>query len=159
MQGGLEKRGEIVMGTYQNLNVLNLKKTSDYMSDDAISDFANMLKASGHNRNQRRRLEKSLGRVETIMSHAQKHLDYSAYKEYQSLIDKDYIHFFACLGMTMIEDYGWKETEENEHGQITSLFQRVNNKIKKYSDLGYSTEDIVNLLDEKTGIILVADKH
>lgn len=144
---------------YESLNVLSQKKPSEYMSDDCIQDVANMLKSKGGNRSQRRRLEKSLGRVETVLSHVQKRVDDSAYKEYQKAVDKDYVHFFSCLALTMIEDYGWKETEDNEHGQITSLLERVDRKIRKYSDLGYTTEDLTHKLDEMTGILLVPDEH
>lgn len=147
------------MGKYQSLNVLNLKIKNDYMTDDCIQNVANMINASGQNRSQRRRLEKTLGKVETIMEHTQKHVDTSAYKEYQKAVDQNFLHFFAILGLTMIEDYFWKETEDNEHGQITSLFQRLDKKIKKYAELGYSTEDLIKLLDEKTGILLVPDSN
>jgi hypothetical protein len=146
------------MGKYQNLNVYNVKqRNKDFMSDDAITEVANMLNTSGQNRSQRRRLEKSLGKMETILEHSQKYLDRSAYKEYQKAVDKNYVHFFSCLALTMIEDYGWKETEENEHGQITSLIERVDKKIRKYADMGYTTEDLVAKLDELTGIVLVPD--
>ena len=134
------------MNKYSSLNVLNRK---NYMTDDVIGDVANIINAKGGNRSQRRRLEKSLGKVETIMAHAQKHLDYKAYEEYQK----------ACLGMTMIEDYNWKESEDNEHGQVMSLFERVNKKIVKYSNMGYNTEDIVDRLEEVTGIKLIPDAH
>lgn len=143
----------------QSLNVLNQKTIKDYMSDDCIQDVANLLKAKGGNRSQRRRLEKSLSRVETVIAHAQKKVDDSAYREYQKAVDQNYVHFFACLGLTMIEDYHWKETENDEHGQLSSLFQRVDKKIKKYADLGYTTEDIVDHLDEITGIRLVPEVH
>lgn len=144
---------------YESLNVLSQKKPSEYMSDDCIQDVANMLKSKGGNRSQRRRLEKSLGRVETVLSHVQKRVDDSAYREYQKAVDKNYVHFFSCLALTMIEDYGWKETEDNEHGQITSLLERVDKKIKKYAELGYTTEDLTHKLDEMTGILLVPDEH
>lgn len=145
---------------YESLNVLNQKKKpSEYMSDDCIQDVANMLKSKGGNRSQRRRLEKSLGKVETVLSHVQKRVDDSAYREYQKAVDKNYVHFFSCLALTMIEDYGWKETEDNEHGQITSLLERVDKKIKKYAELGYTTEDLTHKLDEMTGILLVPDEH
>jgi len=144
---------------YESLNVLNQKKPSEYMSDDCIQDVANMLKSKGGNRSQRRRLEKSLGRVETVLSHVQKRVDDSAYREYQKAVDKNYVHFFSCLALTMIEDYGWKETEDNEHGQITSLLERVDKTIKKYAELGYTTEDLTHKLDEITGILLVPDEH
>ena len=38
------------MGKYQNLNVLNQKNISEYMSDDTIQDVANMINATGYNR-------------------------------------------------------------------------------------------------------------
>lgn len=147
------------MGKYQSLNVLSQKKSSDYMSDDAIRDVANMLHASGANRSQRRRLERSLGQVETIMNHVQSRVDRSAYKEYMKELDKNYVHFFACLGLCMIEQYHWNETEDNDHGQISSLIERVDKTIRKYAEMGYETEDIVKVLEEKTGILLVPDVH
>ena len=127
------------------------------MSDDAITKVANMINTSGKNRSQRRRLERSLGKVENILAHAQKHVDDSAYEEYQKAVDKNYMHFFACLGLTMMEDYNWKEDET--HGQLVSLFKRLDKKIRKYADLGYDTDGLVKLLDEKTGIQLVPDDH
>ena len=147
------------MGKYQSLNILNIKNRKDYMSDDCIQDVANMINASGQNRSQRRRLEKTLGKVETIMEHTQSRVDRSAYSEYQRAVDQNFLHFFAILGLTMLEDYRWEETEDNDHGQITSLFQRVDKKIKKYAEMGYTTEELVGLLDEKTGILLVPDSH
>ena len=147
------------MGKYTNLNVLNDRRFDDYMSDDAITTVANMINTSGANRKQRKAIAKSLNKVETIMNHCQKRVNYKAYEEYQKAVDSNFLHFFACLGLTMLEDYHWKETEDNDHGQITSLFQRVGKKIDKYAEMGYKTEDIVNLLDEKTGIYLMPDKH
>ena len=144
---------------YESLNVLKQKSISEYMSDDCIQDVANLLKSKGGNRSQRRRLEKSLNKVENVLSHAQRRVDDSAYREYQKAVDRNYVHFFSCLALTMIEDYGWQETEDNDHGQITSLLERVDKKIKKYADLGYTTEDLTKKLDDMTGILLVPDEH
>ena len=145
------------MDKYQSLNVLNLKNRQDYMSDDCIQNVANMINASGQNRSQRRRLEKSLGKVENIMEHTQKHLDRSAYTEYQKAVDKNFLHFFSILALTMKEDYFWKE--DDTHDQISSLLERVDKKIKKYANKGLTTEDLVKLVDEETDIQLVPDKH
>ena len=60
------------MGNYSSLNVLNQKTIKDYMSDDAIQDVANMIKASGANRSQRKRLERTLRKTSNIMEHTQK---------------------------------------------------------------------------------------
>ena len=146
------------MGNYQSLNVLaNPTRKNDLMSDDAITEVANMINTSGANRKQRRRIEKSLNKMENILSHAQAHVDRSAYKHYQEAVDMNYVHFFACLGMTMIEDYHWKE--DDTHDQISSLLVRVGKKIDKLASMGYDTDGVVKLLEEHTGIVLVPDTH
>lgn len=137
---------------YKSLNVLADKKPEFIMTDDAVSQVADMINSSNKNRNQRRRLERTLRKIDNITSHAQDHLDKSAYKEYEKRVDKNFLHFFAILGLCMMEDYNWKEDET--HGQIVSLFKRMEKKINKYADMGYSTEDLIKLLDEKTGIEL-----
>lgn len=145
------------MQKYQSLNVLSQKMSSDITSDDAVQQVANMINASGVNRSQRKRLERSLRKTSNIMSHVQERVDKTAFKEYQKAVDMNYTHFFACMALTMLEDYNWKENPDNEHGQISSLMERVNKKINKYASMGYSTEDICDLVEEKTGIRLVPD--
>jgi hypothetical protein len=142
---------------YQNLNVLSQKK--DYMSDDCIQEVANMINNCGGNRSQRKRLERALNKVENIYSQAQKRVDRSAFRLYMDELDKNYVHFFACLGLCMIEQYHWNEAAENEHGQISSLIERVDKTIRKYAEMEYTTEDIVKELEDKTGILLVPDTH
>lgn len=148
------------MGKYDSLSRLNVladRKASEYMSDDCIADVANLLKAKGGNRSQRRRLEKSLGKVETIYKHAQKRVDDSAYKEYQRCVDMNYLHFFAVLALVAKEDYKW--LEDDRHDQISSLLERVDKKIKKYANAGYETEDLMKLVEEEIGIVLVPEQH
>lgn len=147
------------MQKYQNLNVLSQKKPSEVMSDDAIQTVANMISASGVNRSQRKRLERSLRKTSNIMNHVQQRVDKNAYEEYKKAVDKNYVHFFSCLALTMMEDYGWKESPDNDHGQISSLMERVNKKIEKYANMGYSTENLIDLVEEKTGIRLVPDSE
>lgn len=143
-------------GKYGSLNVLNIRdKASDFMSDDVVRDVANMVNSKGQNRAQRRRLEKSLKRVETIRAYAQYHLDESMLKEYQKNLDKDTIHFCAILAMVCYEDYRWKE--DDNHDQISSMIERVVRKINKYINMEYKTEDILELVYENTGIVLVPD--
>ena len=141
------------MGNYKSLNVLNIKQPRNYMSDDCIEDVANLLKSSGANRSQRRRLEKSLSRVETIMEHTQKRVDDSAYREYSKAVEKNYLHFFAILALTAGHDYKWRE--DDQHDQISSLLERVDKNIKKYANQGYTTEDLLKLVDDEYNITLV----
>lgn len=145
------------MGKYQSLNVLSQKKPNEYMSDDAIQDVANMINASGENRSQRRRLERSLRKVENITAHAQKHLDDSAYKEYQKRLDTNYIYFFSCLALTMADKYKWKEDES--HDQISSIIESVDKTISKYANQGYTAEKLADLVDERLDIRLLPDVH
>lgn len=146
------------MSKYQSLNVLaNQKKASDYMSDDVIENVANMIKSSGANRSQRKRLERSLRKTSNILAHAQKHVDDSAYKEYQRCVDSNYLHFFAILILVASEDYNWKE--DDTHNQISSLLKRVDNKIKKYANMGLNTDDLLKLVEEKYDMILVPENH
>lgn len=57
----------------------------------------------------------------------------------------------------MKEDYHWREDET--HDQISSLLEKVDNKINKYAEKGYNTKDLVKLLDETCNIKLIADTH
>lgn len=148
------------MGNYTNLNVLSNKNNRliDNYSDDAIDQIANMVKATGKNRSQRRRLEKSLGKMQTILEHSQKHLDKSAYREYQAAVDLNFTQFFSILAITMAQDYRWREDES--HNQISSLLERVNNKIEKYNKGGnFDTEAALRDCEELTGLILIPDEH
>ena len=81
----------------------------------------------------------------------------SAYEQYQKAVDKNFLHFYAILALTMKEDYMWRE--DDTHDQISSLLERVDKKINKYAKMGYTTEDIVKLVEEKTEIVLMADEH
>lgn len=155
------------MGNYANLRVLNQPKNvlNDITSEDAVAQVARMIDNSGANRKERRKLEKDLGKVENILAHTQARVDKSAYKEYekqvkeknkefQKCLDSNFLHFMSCLAMTMYEDYRWRE--DKQHDQISSLLERVGNTMEKYARQGYSTEDIVKMVDEKLDIQLVA---
>jgi hypothetical protein len=141
------------MGNYQNLNVLNLKKRNDYMSDDAVTDVANLISSSGCNRSQRRKIARDLGKVETIMAHTQKRLDRSMLTEYQTLLDKDMVHFCCGLAITLMDRYKWKE--DDTHDQISSMIESVTKTLEKYANMGYTTEDMAELVEERTGIQLI----
>lgn len=135
------------------VNVLNPKFVN---TDDAISEVAAMINNSGKNRNQRRRLERALRKTENIVTHAQDRLDQSAFREYEKIAEKDMVHFFAILGIVFVDDYKWKE--DDTHNQIESLFRRMSSKIEYFANQGMTTDDIVKLLEDKTGIVLVPEK-
>lgn len=145
------------MGKYQSLNVLNRRSALDDITGvDTVSEVTALINQAG-NRSTRRRVEKALNKTQTITRHCNIKATEKANEQLKKKYDKDFVHFYAVLALVMYEDYRWKESEDNDHGQITSLMERVNKKMQKYLDLGYTTEDLVNLVDEKTGILLVTD--
>ena len=117
-----------------------------------------MLTAPGVSRTERKQILRALNKTTRLTEKAQKRLDQSAYEKYRDITDLDFVHFNAILGLVLYEDYHWKEDENQEHGQITSMMERIQKKMRKYQKLGYSTHDIVKELDDKTGILLVPDK-
>lgn len=145
------------MGKYTSLNVLSKNFEDRLVQEDSIDQVARMINQSGKNRSQRRRLERQLGRVQTVMSQCQKRVDKSAYKEYQDRLDENFLHFFATLAIVLKEDYHWREDET--HDQITSLMDRMNAKLNKYANMKYTTDDIVKVAEELTGVQFVPDSH
>lgn len=123
-----------------------------------VDEVAQMLTAPGVSKTERKQILRALNKTTRLTEKAQKRLDQSAYEKYRDITDLDFVHFNAILGLVLYEDYHWKEDENQEHGQITSMMERIQKKMRKYQKLGYSTHDIVKELDDKTGILLVPDK-
>lgn len=145
------------MTNYNDLNIFEKANFARDLNMDTVDQVAAMINAKTTNRSQRRRLEKSLKRVNTIYSHVQNRVDRSAYTQYQKAVDENFLHFYSILALTMKEDYHWREDET--HDQISSLLEKVDNKINKYAEKGYNTKDLVKLLDETCDIKLIADTH
>lgn len=145
------------MTNYNDLNIFEKANLAKDLNMDTVDQVAAMINAKTTNRSQRRRLEKSLKRVNTIYSHVQNRVDRSAYAQYQKAVDENFLHFYSILALTMKEDYHWREDET--HDQISSLLEKVDNKINKYAEKGYNTKDLVKLLDETCDIKLIADTH
>lgn len=145
------------MEKFDEMNVFEKANLAKELNMDSIDKVAAMINTKTTNRGQRRRLERSLKKVEKIYQHVQDRVDRSAYEQYQKAVDKNFLHFFAVLALTMKEDYMWREDET--HDQISSLLERVDKKINKYAKKGYTTEDIVKLVEEETEIALIAEDH
>lgn len=145
------------MERFDEMNIFEKANLAKDLNMDSIDKVAAMINTKTTNRGQRRRLEKSLKRVDKIYKHVQDRVDRSAYEQYQKAVDKNFLHFYAILALTMKEDYMWRE--DATHDQISSLLERVDKKINKYAKMGYTTEDIVKLVEEKTEIVLMADEH
>lgn len=145
------------MTNYNDLNVFEKANLAKNLNMDTIDQVAAMINSKATNRSQRRRLEKSLKRVNTIYNHVQNRVDRSAYTQYQKAVDENFLHFYSILALTMKEDYHWREDET--HDQISSLLERVDNKIKKYAEKGYNTKNLVDLVEENCDIKLIPDNH
>ena len=145
------------MGDYKRLNVLSNRSFLDDLQDrNAVNEVTAMVSSAG-NRRTRRKIEKSLIKTENILRYADKKASERANEEIIKRTDSNYVHFFAILALTMYEDYHWQESADNDHGQITSLMERLNKKMVKYEE--YSTDEIVKMVDDLMGILLLTDKQ
>jgi len=147
------------MNKYNSLNIFEKAKLAQELNIDSVDQVAAMINSKATSPSQRKRLERSLNKINTIYQKAQAKVDYSAYEKYRDITDLDFVHFNAILGITMYEDYNWRETEENEHGQITSLMERIQKNMRKYKEMGCSTKDVAKKLEDLTGIVLVPDNQ
>lgn len=138
------------MGNYQSLNVLNQRK--DYMSNDAVMQVANMINSSHANRKQRRSITKSLGKMENILSHTQKHIDKTAFKEYQKACDENMRRFFSVLSIVLKREYNFEESDDKE--EISEMLCKLNEYLEEYKD--YTTDELTDICFEETEIKLVS---
>lgn len=148
--GGGEMTNGDKMNKYQNLRVLsNNSAINNSISEDPVQEIANLIKATGQNRNQRRYLTKKLGKIQTIQRHVQDHVDRSAYKQYAAECDEHMRLFFALLGICLVKNYGKSEDELEE------LFDMLNAYLAEYQ--GVPVDDICKIFYELTGIELVSE--
>lgn len=142
------------MRTYKNLNVLNQRSFLDDL--DSVDQVAAMINNGTSNRSQRRKLEKTLNKVQRIQAKCESVAREKANKQLELRADQNFMYVFGCVGLTLNEDYHWTESPDQDHGQITSFFDRLTKKMEKYAGEGYSTEDILTLLEDRTGIALIS---
>jgi len=144
---------------YTRLNVLNQRSFLDDLNNkDSVAQVASMINASSKNRSQRRKLEKTLNKVEKIQAKCAQYAKDKADKELEIRADESFMYVFACVGLTLNEDYHWTEDPDQDHGQLTSFFERVTKKMEKYTSQDMGTQDLIDLLDERTGIQLIATR-
>ncbi len=114
--------------------------------------------SSQGNRSQRRECLKTLRKSENIRRWTEQEAQKAMRREINERSDDDLIWLIATLADTLYEDYHWKETPENDHGQITAFLERFVKRMNCYAAKGYSTRQLVEMIDEKMGIQLVPDK-
>lgn len=149
----------MINSKYSNLNVLSndhIAKLQDMNNEYAVNQVNAMLNTSG-NRAQKRRLEKTLRKVERVQAKCEESARKRADKELAVRVDNDFLYLVSAVGLTLYEDYRWREDPDQDHGQITSFYERLTKRIEKYANDGLSTEDIIKLLEDKTGVQLVSN--
>ena len=139
---------------YTSLNVLDKPK-----STLATVNSVNAMVNSYGSRSQRRDVMKTM--------HSRENMRQSFEAEYQRKLkesigdrsDDDLIWLLCTVADVLYEDYHWKETPENDHGQITSFMEKFVKRMNSYAKNGYSTRYMVDYIEKKTGIKLVPDKR
>jgi len=150
----------MINNKYTSLNVLSneqmekLKNLSN-TREDSINQIAAMINTSS-NRAQKRKIEKTLRKVEKIQAKCENVVNKKNEKKLAVEMDKSFMYIMGVVGLTLMEDYRWKEDPDQDHGQITAFFERVTKRMSKYADSGYSTQDILIKLEEMSGIQLVS---
>lgn len=139
---------------YAPINVLSNKNFGTPATVDTVNAMVN----SYGNRSQRRQVLKTLRKSETIRDWTNKEAQRRMERELGDRADDDLIWLIATLADTLYEDYHWKESPDNDHGQITSFIERFVKRMNSYANEGYSTRTMVEMVEEKTGIVLVPDK-
>lgn len=139
---------------YAPINVLSNRNFGTPATVDSVNAFVS---AQG-NRSQRRQVLKALRKSETIREWTNKEANKALQRELGDRADDDLIWMVATLADTLYEDYHWKESPDNDHGQITSFIERFVKRMNSYADKGYSTRDLVEMIEEKIGITLVPNK-
>lgn len=142
------------MGNYSSLNVLNQKTIKDYMSDDAIQEVAMMINSKNVSESEKKRLYRSLNKIENIRKHTQANLDRSALREYESCLDEVMLRFFSVLGIVLKEKYNYEESETKE--EISNMFNDLNSQLEEFR--GLTTDEVAEKCYEITGLQLIAEK-
>ena len=140
-----------------NTTPFNVLSNASRDSMSTVDQVSQMLSAPGVSKSERKQIRRALNKTRQLTSKAQARLDQSAYEKYRDITDMEFVHFNAVLALTMYHDYRWTEDDSQEHGQITSLMERIQKRMRKYQEAGKTTKDIVKELEEKTGIVLVPD--
>ena len=147
------------MGKYSTLNVLNKRSFLDDLEDvNAVAQVSAMVSSAG-NRSNRRRIEKALNKTVNISAHADKKATERANKAMATKAEYDMVWLFAMAGITLYTDYHWREDPSQEHGQLTSFFERMTKTMNRYNERGATVEEVAKEFEEMTGICLVPEKH
>lgn len=145
------------MGKYQSVSVLSQRSFLDDLQErNAVNEVVAMINSTG-NRSTRRRVEKALNKTQNITKHANKKATERANKELSNKAEEDLVWLYSMAGLTLFKEYAW--TNDGEHGQIETFFDKMTSLMNQYNDAGYTVYDCADELEELTGISLQTEKH
>lgn len=140
--------------TYASLNVLNKP-----FGTEATVNSVNAMVNSYGSRSQRRDVMKTMHSRENIRKEFEAEYRRKLQESIGDRSDDDLIWLLCTVADVLYEDYHWKETPDNDHGQISSFMEKFVKRMNNYAAKGYSTRYMVEYIEKKTGIMLVPDKR
>ena len=140
--------------TYASLNVLNKPRRTE-----ATVNSVNAMVNRAGNRSQRRDVMKTMHSRENMRQEFEAEYQRKLQESIGDRSDEDLIWMLCTCADVLYEDYHWKESPENDHGQITSFMEKFVKRMNNYANRGYSTRYMVDYIEQKTGIKLVPDKR
>ena len=152
----------MIQNKYGSLNVLSQQSSLnelDITDADAVNQVMAMVNAASVNRSDRRKLAKTLSKTQSIIEYADKRATEKANTALANKAEMDMVWLYAMTGITLAKFYHWKEDPDQEHGQITSFFERMTRVMNDYNSRGYTVEDVAKEFEEMTGIELIPERH
>lgn len=140
---------------YAPVNVLNNRNFGSPATIESVNAIVNRCGS----RSQRRGVVKALRKSENIRQWTEQQAQAALQRELGDRSDDDLIWLLCIVADTLVEDYHWKESPDNDHGQVTAFIERFVKRMNDYSAKGYTAKQLVQALEKKTGIVLVPDKR
>ena len=123
-----------------------------------IDQLQSFIDTKGGNRKNRRGMEKALRKSQNMKDYYERYAQQRIHELTMENGDNDLVWLVCTVADTLYEDYHWKESPDNDHGQITAFLERFIKRMNRYANEGYSTKALVEMIEEKTGICVVPDK-
>ena len=153
----IEISGDKPFGKAVNTNMFAPLSNPALMQQNEIDQVSAILNKAG-NRSARRSAEKALRKSSNIKEYYAKDAQRQIRERTMENGDNDLVWLICTLADTLYEDYHWKESPDNDHGQITAFIERFVKRMNRYASEGYSTKQLVDMIEEKTGICIVPDQ-
>ncbi len=115
-------------------------------------NLASLVNKASVNRADKRKMQKALTSHAKIKAQLEANNAKKIEDRVVSKVTSDFLYTMSVVGLTLIEDYGWVEEDDNE--QISDFIVKVTENMGKYANDGMNTHDIKAKLESLTGIQL-----